>query len=368
MFDRRLVEYFDWKLLAITLLLAGLGLGVLYSAVTTGEYSPQQVVFKKQIVWLSCGMMVMVAMVLFNYRILDRWGPGIYLGCIVLLICVLVFGKYVGGSRRWLVLGPLTIQPSELAKIAAIIIVARYYSRHATTRGLALRELVIPMVLVAIPFLLIVKQPDLGTAMLIVIIVASMTMYVKIERRSLIYIFSACLLAVPMAWLFFLKGYQKERILTFLNPDRDPMGAGYHIIQSKIAIGSGMISGKGFLKGTQKALAFLPEQHTDFVLSVLAEEWGFVGSALLLFGFLMLILLGLNVAYKCRNPFGSILCFGVTAMVFWQVCINTGMVMGLMPVVGVPLPLISYGGSSVITTMIGIGILLNVSMRRFLVN
>ena len=176
---------------------------------------------------------------------------------------------------------------------------------------------------------------------------------------------ASCTVAGPLVW-FFLKGYQKRRILTFLNPDRDPLGAGYHIIQSKIAIGSGMIGGKGFLEGTQNALSFLPEQHTDFIFSVLAEEWGLMGSLLLLCLFLSLIIWGLNIAYRCRDPFGTILAVGVTAMIFWQVFINVGMTMGLMPIVGVTLPFISYGGSSVITTMICIGLLLNISMRRFL--
>jgi rod shape determining protein RodA len=219
--------------------------------------------------------------------------------------------------------------------------------------------------LTIIPFLLIVKQPDLGTAMVVALIAGSMTVFVKIERRSLLYFIVSGMLTVPLVW-FFMKGYQKNRILTFLNPDRDPLGAGYHIIQSKIAIGSGMFTGKGFLKGTQNALSFLPEQHTDFIFSVLAEEWGLVGCMVLLVIFLMLIIWALNVAHRCRDPFGTILAVGVTAMIFWQVFINIGMAMGLMPVVGVPLPFISYGGSSIITTMICIGLLMNVSMRRFM--
>jgi rod shape determining protein RodA len=170
---------------------------------------------------------------------------------------------------------------------------------------------------------------------------------------------------VPLVW-FFLKEYQKRRILVFLDPDLDPLGAGYHIIQSKIAIGSGMISGKGFLQGTQNALSFLPEEHTDFIFSVLAEEWGFIGSVVLVLLFLLLIFWGLNIAQGCREPFGTILAVGITSMFFWQVIINIGMTMGLMPVVGVPLPLVSYGGSSVLTTAIGIGLLMNVSMRRFM--
>ena len=170
---------------------------------------------------------------------------------------------------------------------------------------------------------------------------------------------------VPLIW-FFLKEYQKKRILVFFDPDRDPLGAGYHIIQSKIAIGSGMLAGKGFLQGTQNALSFLPEEHTDFIFSVLAEEWGLLGSVTLVILFLVLIFWGLNVASGCREPFGTIVAVGITGMIFWQVFINIGMAMGLMPVVGVPLPFISYGGSSVLATAVGIGLLLNVSMRRFM--
>ncbi len=228
-----------------------------------------------------------------------------------------------------------------------------------------MRELLTPLILAAIPIFLIARQPDLGTAMLVVLIAGSMTVFVKIERRSFLYIIASCTITIPMVW-FFLKGYQKKRILTFLNPELDPLGAGYHIIQSKIAIGSGMISGKGFLKGTQNALSFLPEQHTDFIFSVLAEEMGFVGSVIPLLIFMMLIIWGLNVAYRCRDPFGTILAVGISSMIFWQVFINVGMAMGLMPIVGVPLPFISYGGSSIVTMMICIGLLMNVSMRRFM--
>lgn len=365
MFDRRLVQYFDWGLLGLTLLLAFLGLVTLYSAVIAGTQNPQKILYIRQLVWYCTGLIVMVAFLLFNYKTLERLAYPIYVICTILLICVLLFGKYGGGSKRWLMLGPISIQPSELVKIAVIIILARYYSKRANTIGFTLKELLKPLILTILPFILIVKQPDLGTAMLVALIAGSITVFVKIERRSLLWIIISCTITVPLIW-FFLKGYQKQRILTFLNPDRDPLGAGYHIIQSKIAIGSGMISGKGFLQGTQNALSFLPEQHTDFIFSVLAEEWGFIGCVVVLFIFLMLILWGLNIAFRCRDPFGTILSFGIAALIFWEVFINIGMAMGLLPVVGVPLPFISYGGSSIITLMICIGILLNVSMRRFI--
>ncbi|MEE8553332.1 MAG: rod shape-determining protein RodA [Desulfobacterales bacterium] len=365
MFDRRLVKYFDWGLLGMTVLLGFLGLVTLYSAVTSASPTPQKIYYFKQLAWYCAGLIVMVISFLINYKLLDRWANAIYAICILLLICVLLFGKYVGGARRWLILGPLSIQPSELVKIAVIICLARYYSKIANIRGLTLRELLTPLILAAIPIFLIVRQPDLGTAIIVVLIAGSMTVFVKIERRSFLYIIASCTITIPMVW-FFLKGYQKKRILTFLNPELDPLGAGYHIIQSKIAIGSGMISGKGFLKGTQNALSFLPEQHTDFIFSVLAEEMGFVGSVIPLLIFMMLIIWGLNVAYRCRDPFGTILAVGISSMIFWQVFINVGMAMGLMPIVGVPLPFISYGGSSIVAMMICIGLLMNVSMRRFM--
>ncbi len=365
MIDRRLVQYFDWGMLGLTALLGCIGIITLYSAVTAGTLAPQKTLYIKQLIWYGLGFFLMICTFLIDYKKLDQWGGAIYIGCILLLICVLVFGRYVGGSRRWLALGPISIQPSELVKISLVIVLAKYYSKFANQKGMNIKELITPMLFTLIPFLLIVKQPDLGTALLLVLIAGCITLFVKIERRSLICIIGAGLVAVPMVW-FFLKGYQKQRILTFLNPDRDPLGAGYHIIQSKIAIGSGMLFGKGYLKGTQNALSFLPEQHTDFIFSVLAEEWGFVGSAVLVLILLMFVVWGLNIAYGCRDPFGIILSFGITTMIFWQTFINIGMVMGLMPVVGITLPFISYGGSSVITIMIGVGILINVSMRRFL--
>lgn len=367
MFDRRLIEYFDWVLLGVTVLLGLLGMGILYSAVAAGEITPNRVLFIKQLIWFGAGFLLMFFSFLFNYKNLDRWGLWLYIASMALLVSVLVFGKLVGGSQRWLVIGPVTMQPSEIAKLAVIIFLAKYYAKYSNINGLSLRDLLKPFFIVMIPFMLIVKQPDLGTAMLIFLIAASMTFFVKIERRTLTYIMSVCIVAIPLVW-FLLKGYQKQRILTFLNPDRDPLGAGYHIIQSKIAIGSGMITGKGFLKGTQNVLSFLPEQHTDFILSVLAEEWGFIGTGMIILIYLLLIVWGLNIAHGCRESFGVVLSVGITSMLFWQVFINIAMVMGLMPVVGVPLPLISYGGSSVITTIISIGILINISMRRFMVD
>ncbi len=367
MFDRRLLEYFDWGLLLIILLIGGTGLAILYSAVTAGNSENIHILFKKQIIWMCAGFGIMCISFFAHYKFLDKSSIIIYLICVALLVGVLICGKFVGGSRRWLALGPFTVQPSELMKLSLIIVMASIYSNMVSDDGLSFKDLVKPAFFISIPFILILKQPDLGTSLLLLFIATSMTIFVKVEKKTFLICASLTALIFPLVW-FVLKDYQKGRILTFLNPDRDPLGAGYHIIQSKIAIGSGMLFGKGFLKGTQNALSFLPEQHTDFILSVLAEEWGFVGCCFLLFLYFLLLLWGLNISYCCRDIFGSILAFGITIMIFWQIFINMGMVMGLMPVVGVPLPLVSYGGSSIITNMAGIGILMNISMRRFASN
>jgi rod shape determining protein RodA len=365
MFDRRLIECFDWFLLFLILALSAVGVFTIYSAVNAGGSTAQSNFYIKQMIWFGVGGGLMVVCFLFNYRLLERYSYLVYGACIILLLSVLIVGKQAGGSQRWLAFGPFTLQPSELAKLGVIIVLAGFYSKRATIHGLSLIDLLLPAAMVGIPFLLVAKQPDLGTAGLIALIATSMTLFVKIERRSLLFLFVSGLVAAPSVW-FLLKSYQKNRIMTFIDPTLDPLGAGYHIIQSKIAIGSGMLAGKGYLQGTQNALAFLPEQHTDFIFSVLAEEWGFGGAAILLLLFLALIFRGLTIAYQSRDPFGAILAAGVVAFIFWEALINIGMVMGLMPVVGAPLPFISYGGSSTITVMISMGLLLNISMRRFM--
>ncbi|MEW5733707.1 MAG: rod shape-determining protein RodA [Thermodesulfobacteriota bacterium] len=365
MFDRRLLQNFDWPLLIVVYLIALAGLFTIYSAVEPGARGAGQIFSVKQVIWFGVGTLAMIAAFSFPYQWLDRYVWLVYAACLALLAWVLVFGKVVSGSRRWIAMGPFTLQPSELAKLAVIVVMAHILSRTLDEKGLSFKDLLRPLVFLVPPFTLVVLEPDLGTSMLLLLIAAVMAFYVGVRRRTLLVLAVIALAAGPAVWMG-LKGYQKERILTFINPDRDPLRAGYHIIQSKIAIGSGMVTGKGFLEGSQKALSFLPEQHTDFIFPVLAEEWGLAGSSVLLAAFLLLMLLCLNVAYKSKDPFGSLLAVGVSAMIFWQVFINMGMVMGLFPVVGVPLPLMSYGGSSVLTTMIGIGLLQNISMRRYL--
>jgi len=246
-----------------------------------------------------------------------------------------------------------------------ILSLARYFSSHGAGGGYGIRELLVPAVIVLIPFLLIICQPDLGTALMMLIIFLSMVLFVGVRLKDLLIAGVAGLLMIPLAW-HFLKDYQKDRIMTFFDPERDPLGAGYHIIQSMIAVGSGGFLGKGFLKGTQTQLKFLPEQQTDFVFSVFAEEWGFAGGIVLIILFLSLILWGLKIAQNSRDLPGTLIAYGVTIMIFWGVFINIGMVLGILPVVGIPLPFLSYGGSSIVVLMISIGLLINISMRRFI--
>jgi rod shape determining protein RodA len=246
-----------------------------------------------------------------------------------------------------------------------VIALAKYFIDHGEYNEYRLRDLWKPFIMIAVPSLLIIKQPDLGSALIIVIISFSIILFMKINLKSFLILLAASLASVPFIW-FNLKEYQQMRILTFLMPERDPLGAGYHIIQSKIAVGSGLFWGKGFLKGTQTRLHFLPEQHTDFAFSVLAEERGFFGSTGLLLLYLFLVLWGINIAKNSKDKFGTILAIGFISIVFWQLLINVSMAIGLLPVVGIPLVLFSYGGSSIVTTMIGMGILMNISMRRFM--
>ncbi len=364
MFDRRLVTNFDWVLLITVCLLAGVGILNLYSA-TIGWGTHTTPFYLKQGLWLGGGVFLALLICCFDYRHLEHYSLYAYVLNLGLLLFVLLLGKTSMGATRWINLGFFNLQPSEVAKLVIIVTLARIFGRTALPAGYSLRDLWLPAVLLLFPFILIVKQPDLGTALLVVFIAASMLLFAGLQRKTLIALGVAGGMTAGAGW-FMLHDYQKARISTFLNPEADPLGTGYHIIQSKIAVGSGGFWGKGFMAGTQSQLSFLPERHTDFAFSVFAEEWGFSGSLLLLLGYLFLIVWGIYIARRAADRFGMFLAIGVTAMIFWHIVVNLGMVIGLLPVVGVPLPLFSYGGTSMITTMIGVGLLMNVSMRRFM--
>ncbi|MBP1752264.1 MAG: cell elongation-specific peptidoglycan biosynthesis regulator RodA [Geobacteraceae bacterium] len=365
MIDRRLFTHFDWGLLGLVILIAGLGVVNIASA--TASYrlvgTPYYI---KQLYWILGGVLLIVTVCSIDYHVLEDFSYWLYGILMVLLLVVLVAGRSSMGATRWLNLGFFSFQPSELMKIVIIAVYAHYFTKSPNLNGLGFKDLLYPFLLLAGPLLLIMKQPDLGTASLVFLIALSMLMFVGVRFATFV---SVVLAAIPLlfaGWHFHLREYQKERILNFLNPERDPLGTGYHIIQSKIAVGSGGVFGKGFMGGTQSQLHFLPEQHTDFAFSVFSEEWGFTGCLVMLLLYLCLVLWGLSVAKKCNDRFGKLLAVGVAAMLFWHIVINIGMVIGIFPVVGVPLPLFSYGGTSMITTMVGVAILLNIQMRRFM--
>ncbi|MBW2185755.1 MAG: rod shape-determining protein RodA [Deltaproteobacteria bacterium] len=364
MFDRRLVASFDWVLLALVLLAAAIGIANLYSSTSSWNLNGLPI-YMKQTYWLAIGFSIAITLTVLSYRHLEHMATITYIGCVSLLASVLIFGKTSMGATRWIDLGVFNLQPSEVMKVVIIIALAAYFSQHESTAGYRLSELIAPGLLLSVPVILTMKQPDLGTAMLLLFIGTTMALFAGIRRYALTILGLLASCAMTGGW-FLLHGYQKDRIRTFLDPERDPLGTGYHIIQSKIAVGSGGLWGKGFMQGTQSQLSFLPERHTDFAFSVFAEEWGLFGCILLLALYLAIVLRGINIARKADSSFGMYLAIGITAMIFWHIIVNLGMVIGLLPVVGVPLPLFSYGGTSMVTTMIGCGLLLNISMRRFM--
>ncbi len=364
MFDRRLITHFNWIYLLLILLISAIGIANMFSA-TSSWTTAVQPVYIKQLYWLGLGVLIVALVCVFDYRHLEYLSFSLYGGNLLLLVLVLAIGKTSMGATRWISLAGFNVQPSEIMEIVIIIALARYLSETEHLRGFSLRELIIPGLILGVPALLIMKQPDLGTALLVLCIGGTMALFAGIRRSSLLFLAASGLAAVGGGW-FLLHDYQKRRILTFLDPERDPLGAGYHIIQSKIAVGSGGFKGLGFMKGTQSQLSFLPERHTDFAFSVFAEEWGLAGCLLLLGLYCLIVLWGLHIALRSNDRFGMYLAIGVSAMLFWHIVVNLGMVIGLLPVVGVPLPLFSYGGTSMITTMTGIGILMNVELRRFM--
>ncbi|MFW5836501.1 MAG: rod shape-determining protein RodA [Desulfovibrionaceae bacterium] len=363
--DRRLLVHMNWVLLGLTALLFGLGVLNLYSAGQFRMEGGMSVTphYQKQLVWGLLGLGVMVFAMLFDYRRLKTLAWPLFVLTAGLLITVLVAGKTSLGARRWLDLGFITFQPSEAAKISILILGARLLAREHGKLGAGPLATILSAGMALA--LLIVLEPDLGSGLSIMLLLGGMVLYRGLTGRVLKSLLVAAPFVLAGGW-FILHDYQKRRILGFLNPADDPLGAGYHIIQSQIAIGSGRFWGKGFLGGTQSHLRFLPEKHTDFAVAVFSEEWGFVGSMLLLTLFCALLYQLVVIAREAKDPFGSFLAAGVFFYFFWQILINTGMVLGLMPVVGIPLPFLSYGGSATLVNFCLIGIALNVSMRRYI--
>jgi rod shape determining protein RodA len=365
-FDRRLATNFDWGTLVFSLAIVSLSIVLLYSATSERLEGPSGM-HLKQLVWAVIGLVSMFAVLCIDYQTLCRHAYVLYGVLLVSLVIVLLFGRVVNGSQRWLVLGPWHVQTSELAKPVLILVLARYFTEHtpAATASLTFRDLLLPVLLVGLPFGLIVKQPNLSTAMVLVVLLAVMALMIGLRGTTLLTLLLLGVGVLPLAWTLVLKDYQRERLLTLLNPQPDLLGAGYHSWQSKIAIGSGGLWGKGLLAGTQSRLSFLPERHTDFIFAVLAEEVGFVGVVLLLCLFVCLLVHGFIIAYRARDRLGALVATGVMTMLAVQIFLNIGMTIGLVPIIGLPLPLMSYGGSSLVMTFLCLGLLMNVRMRRF---
>ena len=362
MFDRRLLKNFDWLFFSIVILICIIGLVNLFSA----SYQTGLSVFKKQLVWFTLGVVVAACISFFDHRSLERYSHHIYVFSLLLLIAALIFGKEVSGSKSWISLGGhITIQPSELAKIPLILAIAKFYQNDFESGPYGIRDLIKPIFFILLPLALVMLQPDLGTILIILLISGSLVIFIGLKIKSFALLLILIIgLSFP-TWHYFLKGYQKERIETFLDPSRDPLGSGYNALQSQIAVGSGKFFGKGFKQGSQAQLRFVPEQHTDFIYSVLAEEWGFIGGFFTLLLYFIVILWILDTASLAKDRFSMVLSLGIASIFFWHTLINVGMVTGLLPVMGVPLPLLSYGGSSLITAMLGVGIVLGIRMRKF---
>lgn len=349
----------NWGLIMLLCLISTVGFAMLYSA-ANGSWQPWA---SKQMARFAIAFIPMIAAALIDIRYWFRISYWLFALAMVLVIAVDLRGVIGMGAQRWIDLGVIQLQPSELMKIALIVALARYFHSVSTENAPRIIDLFIPVGLVVVPAVLVLKQPDLGTAMML-LASGAIIFYLAGVR---LWLFGAAAAAAagaaPVIWSM-LRDYQRARLTTFLSPDSDPLGAGYHIMQSKIALGSGGLFGKGFMLGTQTHLSFLPERQTDFIFTMIAEEFGLVGGLALLALYALVIAYGFTIALRSRNQFGRILGLGLATNFFLYVFINTAMVIGLIPVVGVPLPLISYGGSAMVTVMLGFGLLMNVSIHR----
>ncbi|MBF0472479.1 MAG: rod shape-determining protein RodA [Nitrospirae bacterium] len=363
---KRLYEQFDWFILLLLLLLCGIGILTIYSATRPAIESVHPNFYIKQAVWVGCGLIALIFVVFIDYSFLRTIAYPSYIIGLAILLFVLVAGQGKMGARRWLNLGFISFQPTEFFRLIFIVALAKYLSSF---KGLmTMRNFAFAVFAFAIPpFILIMKQPDLGSGLILIILFVMIVLARGIEKKFLIQMVITCIIVVPIfGSIVFghLKEYQRNRIIAFIDSEADPQGIGYQIEQSRITIGSGMVTGKGYLKGTQGPLRFLPEKHTDFIFSVFAEEWGFLGVTVVFMLYFLLFMRGIDTSLKAKDDFGKMIAIGLTFMLFIYFTINTGMVLGIMPVVGVPLPFISYGGTTLIANFMTIGLLINIRMRR----
>ncbi len=363
------IALFDWKAFVIIILILFAGVLTIYSATYTIEGVNTGPLYIKQTGWALIGILFLFAGASIDYQTVSKYAYFLYISSLLLLILVMIIGSRGFGAQRWLSIGGLKFQPSELAKLATALAITRYFSDYPARYGYTVKELLIPGAIIAIPVFLVLKQPDLGTSLIITFVSVVLIYLVRVRSRFLGFSTLLLLMLFPFAWQIFwenLKEYQKTRLLTFINPAADPTGTGYHVIQSKIAIGSGGFWGKGVLESTQSHLNFLPARHTDFVFAVFAEEWGFFGLVVLLSLYLALVSWGLDVALKARDRLGMLMASGIVSMFAFYCIINIGMTLGIVPVVGLPLPFMSYGGTSLITNLFSLGILFNIKKKRYL--
>jgi len=358
------LKRFNWTMLILELVLFGIGLWNLMSATAVEDKSLG--LFKNQALWFAIGILMTLTILFFHYSFFSRVGYLIYFLNVLLLVAVLVVGKSSLGARRWIGFGGFHIQPSEFMKISLVLCLAKYFETDQQPAGYNLKGLFLPAILVGVPAFLIMLQPDLGTAMILLLTFGSMVLFVKIQPRTFFTLVMAIALVIPFAYKYALKPYQRQRIISFINPMSDPKGSGYNSIQSMIAVGSGQVLGKGYKKGTQSQLNFLPEHHTDFIFSVFSEEHGFVGCIILLVLYLVFLMNGLQIAQQSNDKFAILLVYGLNAIFFWHIFVNMGMVMGILPIVGVPLPFLSYGGSALMTSMVSVALMTNVANKKYM--
>jgi len=360
-------DNFDWALFLTASALAVIGVVNLYSA-TSVSRAPLSDIYIQQVYWLVLGGILGAVVAVIDYRHYERLGYVLYAVGIVLLLLVFILGKDIRGSSRWIQIGSFGFQPSEFMKLFMIIALAKCLHDDPKTEARSLKDLVIPAGLASLPTLLILKQPDLGTALILLLIFGTIALLTKVRWQSLVAFVVTVGIAAPVLWAYVLKDYQKQRVMVFLNPEANILGAGWHAHHARVAIGAGGWTGQGFMRGTQNQFLFLPDQHSDFPFAVFAEDWGLLGCLLLVALYAFFVLWAIRIAATAKDRFGAVLAIGVGSLIFWHAFFNLGMVTGILPVVGVTLPLFSAGGSSVLTVMIGIGLLMNVSMRRVYVS
>ena len=360
---KRLLRRTDFVLLAATAGILIMSLIVIGSATHINTPSDDRYWFvARQGIFALMNIGIAAFLMNFDYKMLQGYGNKLYLFNLVMLVAVMLVGQSALGAQRWISLGPISIQPSEFSKLIMIISLATILEKRVGELN-TMHDLLPVAAYVGVPFLLVLKQPDLGTSLVFMAIFFGMVFICGINLRLLGGIFGAGIAMMPILW-HFLKDYQKMRIMVFMDPNVDPLGSGYHIIQSKIAIGSGMLFGKGLFQGTQSQLNFLPENHTDFIFAVVGEELGFVGAAILLLLYLIVLWRGICIARDASDMFGRLLAVGITSMLAFHVLVNVGMTLGIMPVTGIPLPFMSYGVSSLTTNILSVAILLNIQLRK----